>query len=186
MAVFNDSVEYVLEREGGFQENITDAGGTTHFGISLRFLRGLSSEKLKKYGIFEPITADTIRNIVAEQAKFIYQGEFWNDNHFEDICDQRLCNYIFDMCINMGITPAIKLVQRASWAVTFLRGYLRDDGILGGRTLYFLNLNLPETLPAIIAMRASFYRLIVEKNPQQKGNLNGWINRCYFLGERTP
>lgn len=179
MSDFEEAVEYVIKMEGGLRENISDGGGITNFGISLRFLREIPTEKLRRYSIFEPVNEQTIRNLEEPQAKFIYRGEFWDEAPFQVIESQKLCNYFFDMCINLGTHQATKLIQRAVWAKTNDRGVLKDDGILGGRTVEYINSFGEELMPILIAIRASFYRLIVELNPSQKMNLNGWLNRAY-------
>jgi len=181
MALFDDAVEYVLAREKGLEEgNVSDSGGMTNYGISLRFLRTLSSESLRRYGIFEPVNEQTIRDLTIDQAKFIYRGEFWEKTVFDKIKSQQVCNYVFDMCVNLGMTEAIKLVQRAFWAISFTRKFIKDDGILGDETLRLINLIMPDKLlPVIVANRASFYLLLAEIHPKDRENLDGWLERCY-------
>ncbi len=179
MSNFDEAVNYVLDREGGLVESPSDMGGITNFGISLRFLREIPPDRLRRYSIFEPITEHTIKELMVEQAKLIYEGEFWHEAPFENIYSQKLCNYFFDMVVNCGITQAIKLLQRAIWAANFDRTLLRDDGLLGERTIGYVNSIDEELLPILVASRASFYRLLVEIRPNQKANLEGWLNRCY-------
>ncbi len=136
----------------------------------------------RKYGIFEPIDDKTIRDLTKEQAVFIYRCEFWEHARFAEITDQLVCNYIFDMAVNMGFVQAFKIVQRSIWALSFSRKYIVDDGILGDRTLERLNIILPDlVMPVLVANRAAFYRLLVEKRPKDRSNLDGWLNRCYRI-----
>ena len=74
MVSFDTAVEFVLKNEGGLVENENDAGGITNFGISLRFLKSLDDVKLKKYGIFIPPDAESVRELSLEQARAIYFG----------------------------------------------------------------------------------------------------------------
>lgn len=181
MADFKEAIEYVLKREGGLSENPNDSGGITHFGISLRFLREVKWENLRKYGIFGTVDENTIRNLSIEQAKLIYKGEFWEGNHFDEIESQTLCNYIFDMAVNLGIGQAARIIQRASWALTFTRLYLRDDGIIGPKTIGVINSLGEELLPILVAIRGEFYRSLVMMKPKEEANLNGWLERCYSV-----
>lgn len=180
MASFETAVEYVLPNEGGLSENPHDSGGITNFGISLRFLREVDEERLRKYGIFETVNEETIRNLTVGQAKLIYRGEFWEGNGFENINSQDICNYIFDMAINFGISQAVKLTQRSCWACAFTRRYLRDDGIMGRMTTDVINSVEDDLLPVLISTRASLYRSLVLVNPKDEIFLEGWLNRCYF------
>ena len=179
MSNFDEAVNYILAREGGLSENPNDSGGITNFGVSLRFLREVPQDRLRRYSIFEPVTEQTIRDLVVEQAKTIYKGEFWNEAPFENIESQKLCNYYFDMAIVSGVHQATKLLQRSIWASQFDRTLLRDDGLLGERTVGYVNAIGEELLPILVAVRASFYRLIAELRPKDKANLSGWLNRCY-------
>ena len=182
MSEFADAISYVLEREGNLSENLADSGGTTNYGISLRFLRALSEEKQRKYGIFEPITEQTIRELTQDQAKFIYRGEFWDASRFSDIRSQLVCDYLFDTCVNCGIHAGIKILQRSLWALMFSRAYISDDGILGDFTLERTNLILPDLImPVLVASRAAYYHLLAEINPKNKEFLEGWLNRAYKI-----
>lgn len=181
MADFFEAVTYLLNNEGGLEQNSNDSGGVTNYGISLRFLQSLSNSK--KYLVFsEKINGEDIKNLTIEQAKSIYYGEFWLHAPFEKIINQDLCNYIFDMAVNMGISPAIKCLQRACWAVMHDMYILVDDGILGEKTLHIVNDFLgkfPELLSALRAERARYYRAIVASRPEQKIFLKGWLARTY-------
>jgi lysozyme family protein len=182
VATFEDAVEYVLEREQGFVNSPSDSGGATNFGISLRFLRSLSEESQRKYGIFEPINEQTIKDLSLEQARCIYKSEFWDHSRFADVRCQLVCNYLFDMAVNCGIAQSIKILQRSLWALSYSRKFMADDGILGDHTLDRLNIIIPDMiLPVLVASRAAYYRLLAEKRPKDKENLDGWLNRAYRI-----
>ncbi len=179
---FDSAVEYVLNNEGGLVNNPHDPGGITNFGISLRFLKSISVEKLKTYGIFSEESEDIV-SLTKEQAKAIYRGEFWEHCKFDNINDQDCCNYIFDMAVNMGISPAIKCTQRACWAVMGKKDAIVDDGILGEKTLTLINYLLRhncglELLYSMRSERAGYYRLI-SLDGNNKEFLNGWLRRAY-------
>lgn len=178
MANFEEAVNFILKNEKGLNENPKDKGGITNFGISLRFLRNLEAAKLRDYGIFDFPTEQTIKDLTIDQAKKIYLNEFWNHAPFEKIGNQEHANYIFDMCINMGISPAIKCVQRAIWAV-MKRREMPDDGILGPQTLAGIQRCGFLIMPPMRSERAGFYRMIVEVTKDQESNLQGWLTRAY-------
>jgi len=180
MSDFETAVNYVIRNEGGLTENPSDPGGVTNFGISLRFLRAIAPESLRKYGIFDnEVDEQTIRNLTIDQAKNIYRGEFWDHAPFDRIINQEHCNFIFDMAVNMGIAPAIKCVQRACWAVMKKWEQITDDGILGDQTLAAIRQCGFLIMPPIRAERGSYYRSLVSNNPQLKEFLRGWYDRTY-------
>lgn len=182
MTDFAKALSFVLATEKGFVDHPHDKGGATNWGISLRLLKSLSSDKLREYGFSCEIpTIDDVRDMTFEQAKAIYRGEFWLHAPFDQIKEQDIGNYVFDMAINMGISPAIKCVQRAIWSVFKSQEKCRVDGILGENTLKILNefMYEDEILPAIRSERAGDYRVIVAANPEQKDFINGWLTRAY-------
>ncbi len=179
MSDFDPALTYVLRNEGGYVNNPNDSGGSTGFGLSLRFLKNLPPEKLREYAIYDnEITDQTIRDLTLQQAKAIYKGEFWNHAPFDKILNQEHCNYIFDMCFNMGISPAIKCVQRACWAVMKRRD-LVEDGILGEKTLLAIKMCGFLIMPPMRSERAGYYRLVANHSEKDKEFLQGWLNRAY-------
>ena len=155
-----------------------DAGGTTKFGISLRFLRSISPEKLRIYGVYSD-DEQTIIDLCMAQAKAIYRGEFWNQAPFGKINTQASASYIFDCAVNLGISPAIKIAQRACWSIMGCRGSLEDDGIMGNHTLDVINQCGTYLIHALRSERAGYYRGIVDRNTAQSVFLEGWLNRAY-------
>lgn len=180
---FDSAVNYVLENEDGLNtDNLeNDDGGLTNHGISLRFLKQLTVQKLRSYGIWDhEITEKTIKDLTKEQAKLIYKNEFWLPI-YNKINSQHLCNYIFDTAINLSPAVAHKIVQRALWAVDVqLRDRLLIDGVFGEVTLSAVN-HYPfnVTMTALIAERAAYYRAIVASNISKERFLSGWLNRAY-------
>lgn len=188
MADFIAAVEYVLRNEGGFVDNANDPGGATNFGVSLRFLRDIPNEKLRKYGIFtssDALTSENLKDLTLTQAGLIYRGEFWEHAEFEKIPSQNLCNYLFDCCIQHGMGQGIKLLQRAIWAATFTKDIVSDDGILGEKTLNVIltwQTSYPGTiLAALRSERAGLMRLLAQERNKDKEFLDGWLNRAYRI-----
>lgn len=180
MDYFRQAVEFVLKNEGGYVNNPADPGGATNFGISLRFLREVLPEHLKRYGIFEPLTDQTILELTRDQAILIYRGEFWDVAPFEKLSHERIINYVFDMAVHHGVVQAIKLFQRALWAVGLNMRLVVDDGILGDKTLdEWDTVDAFEMLIALVAERAGFMRLLCHERGKDKEFLNGWLARCY-------
>jgi lysozyme family protein len=184
MTDFSFAIDFVLKNEGGFNDSPNDTGGATNFGISLRFLRSLTVEKLRKYGIFhapEILGVSDIQALTQDQAVKIYHDEFWTLIDFTLINSQRIANYLFDMTVMHGLNQAIKILQRATWAV-YLNPFLPDDGFYGEKTLAEVNqTNVNLLCIALSAERAGFVRLLAAINPKDRENLHGWLNRCYRI-----
>lgn len=187
MAYFNPAVEFVLKNEGGFVDNVSDPGGATNFGVSLRLLRSLSVEVLRRIGVFrmgEALTVNDIENLTSPQAELVYKFAFWDQAPFDKIQDQDICNYLFDCAVLHGINQAVKLIQRALWSVYRNINYqsIIDDGLLGDGTIGLINATTTRSIfMALMAERAGLMRLIVAERPKDREFLNGWLERCYRI-----
>lgn len=180
MSQYEPALQYVLARESGLEEQASDPGGITNHGISLRFLKSIPVERLRMYSIPIYVSADTIRDLTIDQARALYQGEFWNHAPFNEISSQDVCNYLFDACVNMGIAPGVKCLQRALWAARSNRAVVVDDGILGPNTLKQVNwTDNVLLLSCMRSERGGEYRLIAQTHPQENNDLEGWLNRSY-------
>lgn len=170
------ALDYVLAREGGLEINAHDAGGITNFGISLRFLlsTGLRYDFLKQ-GV---INAHSIESLSEENARTIYQEQFWLKTYDAIECD-KLAIYLFDTAVNDGATVAHILLQRATWALKGIKEGLVPDGKLGPQSIGMVNVLGEELLPPFRAERASHYRITAAENANDRLFLQGWLNRAY-------
>lgn len=171
MTDFDTAVTFVLANEGGLIEDASDPGGITNFGISLRFLTSLNQN-------YDPTF---VKLMTIDQAKLIYKNEFWAHNPYYQIINQRVCNYVFDAAVNMGPATAIKIVQRALWALNKQINFVADDGILGAKTLDAINNAGFLLCGPLLAERAGYYRQLAASNPDQKKFIDGWLNRAYRI-----
>ena len=107
--LFDYSMALLMHHEGGYVNDPDDAGGETKFGISKRAYPDLD-----------------IANLTAKQAEEIYYNDYW----LKAKCDQlptKLAMFHFDTAVNMGITAANKMLQKAIG--------VKADGIIGEITL---------------------------------------------------
>jgi lysozyme family protein len=183
MSKFDKAVEQVLKWEGGYVKDVSDPGGCTNFGISLRFLRTLNDDVLKKYGIFENVNCDTIKNLTVDQARRIYFEQFWEGHHFDSIDSHNLCGYTFDLCVNIGTNRGIALLQRAILAAKFERHFIQCDGFLNDKTIAIVNEIGEMLLPILVAIRAEYYSALAKQANFGKF-LDGWLNRTYGFFDR--
>ena len=180
MANFESCVAYVLKHEGGLTKHPSDPGGITNFGISLRFLRDVPEDNLKRVGIFGEVTEQTIIDLTQDQAEKLYYSEFWLKAPFDKIMNGMLGKYIFDMSVNLGLHQAVLITQRACCAAQKLKDYVKCDGLFGSKTLAAVNYASFMLLPALIATRVSFYRQLIAVNPKLDVFLDGKRGHLIF------
>nr|DAI24810.1 MAG TPA: Lysozyme [Caudoviricetes sp.] len=169
--VFDRAFNNSLGLEGGFVNDPDDAGGATKYGVSLRTYRLY----------FPEADISTIQSLTVDDAKAFYKKYFWQANRYDRIKNSDIAIKVFDACINTGPHQAHLCLQRALNCVGFK---LAVDGALGPATLEALNrTESPEWNFAILcAYRselAGYYRLLVERKPENKKFLDGWIVRAY-------
>ena len=110
---FDDAFTKLIGHEGGYVNDKRDPGGETKFGISARAYPSVD-----------------IANLTLEGAKLIYFCDYWGPAGCDVVPDVIKFD-LFDMAVNSGIRPAIKMLQRTVQTT--------EDGILGPITLQALN-----------------------------------------------
>lgn len=174
-------MSYVLGHEGGLTKHPSDPGGITNMGISLRFLREVNEDNLKRIGIFGEVTEQTIIDLTKEQAEKLYFSEFWIKAPFDKVMNTNLGKYIFDMSIHHGLHQAVKIAQRACCSAQKMKDYVKDDGLFGSKTLQAVNQASFMLIPALISERTGFMRQLVAVNPKLDVFLDGWLSRAYHI-----
>jgi len=106
---FDRAIKNVLNQEGGYINHPADPGGETKFGISKR-----------SYPDFD------IKNLTIDQAKAVYKRDYWDKIKGDQLPDD-VSFVLLDIAVNMGVSQAVKLLQKAVDTV--------QDGILGPKTI---------------------------------------------------
>lgn len=144
----------------GYVNDPLDAGGETKFGVAKNANRDLN-----------------IRSLTWEDAKEIYYQRYW----LAGVCDRlppRVAVLHFDGCVNHGVAKANKFLQRALGVV--------DDGVIGPKTVAAsFSLDPIEICEKICDQRERFYLDIVERKPNQKRFLRGWMRRINEMRDFT-
>ncbi len=96
---FNQSLDFVLKWEGGYENDPDDPGGETKYGISKRYNPDVD-----------------IKNLTEEQAGKIYRLKYWEPAG----CGEEpwpFCLLMFDTAVNLGVGRAkeFKTVSGGRW-----------------------------------------------------------------------
>jgi lysozyme family protein len=166
------ALNLLLKHEGGFVNDLSDLGGATNYGISLRFLR---AQKI----INGDIDAKDIEALTPEKAAELYKKEFWEKSEVSRIINQRISNMLFGLCVNLGKKSAIKLFQNAINAVSINKNQLLEvDGVLGDKTIKKANKIEEQQLISSYKYAASaYYRGLTLKNKNLDRFIHGWLQR---------
>jgi lysozyme family protein len=162
-------IDDVIRREGGFVDHPLDRGGPTNFGITQATL----SRHLGR-----PASVDEVRRLSRNLAREIYRRGYFEGPGIGRLPD-RVQPFVFDAAVNHGPGQAVRFVQRVCNGAGF--GPLVVDGACGPRT----SLAAADAeramgdwlLAALVEERRNFYLALVERRPEQRVFLKGWLNR---------
>ena len=169
-------IDALIDREGGFVDNLADKGGPTCFGITEAVAR--------MQGYRGPMC-----QLPREDAAAIYKRLYWLRPHFDEIAARSwpIAGELFDTGVNMGPAVAVTFLQRA---LTALNRNAQDypdlvpDGRIGPQTLSALDAFLAlrgqscgETvlLRALEALQGERYLRLAERRPANEAFLYGWL-----------
>jgi lysozyme family protein len=162
-------IDDVIRREGGYVDHPQDRGGPTNFGITQSTL----SRHLGR-----PASADEVRRLERTLAVEIYRREYYQAPRI-DALPARIQPFVFDAAVNHGPGRAIRFVQEVCNAAGF--GPLAADGQCGPRTRQVAaeadQVMGDWLLAALVEERRNFYLALVERHPEQRVFLRGWLNR---------
>jgi lysozyme family protein len=152
--VFDQIVENIIRREGGYTHHKSDPGGRTKYGISQRSYPHLD-----------------IRSLTKEDAKRIYFEDYWNPSKVERIKSE-LRDTFFDMVVNMGQRRAVRILQKA---INSKHKTLKEDGLIGKKTIAASKRISNSRLKVF---RILYYADLVDRRPSLEVFIVGWIRRA--------
>ncbi len=169
-------IDALIDREGGYSNHASDAGGESCFGITEAVARAHG------YG-------GAMRSLPRGEAAAIYRRLYWIRPRLDEIerHSPRLSAELFDTGVNMGPAVAITFLQRALTALNRSgRDYpdLTPDGRVGAATLGALTAFLAtrgqgsgETvlLRALEALQGERFLRLAERRPANEAFLYGWL-----------
>lgn len=162
-------IDDILSREGGFVNHPADRGGPTNFGVTQATLSSWRGREA---------TIDDVKILTIDEAREIYRTKYYVGPKIDKL-PNLIQPLVFDMSINHGPGTAVKLFQR----VMNDHGIVCEvDGGIGDETircaLTAVDQFGSELINFLVDKRIQFYHQIVEKNPNQRVFLKGWLKRA--------
>ena len=166
MSDFEKAYKRLHEFEGGYSNDVDDAGGKT------------------RYGVTEPVARahgykGDMKNMPEYLAKEIYKKNYWEPLKCFAIPDDDVAFELFDIGVNMGIKVAGKFFQEALNLLT--NSSLKVDGIIGTKTIeayrHTLVLDDKSMVKCLNGLQFERYKKIVFWKPSQKKFFRGWLRR---------
>lgn len=161
MASFAGALLHTIQHEGGYVYHPDDPGGETKYGISKRSYPQLD-----------------IARLTFAQAKQIYQRDYWDPLHLDEVHDQDLAGQVFDFAVHAGQRTAIRMLQQAYNRISLHHG-IAADGLIGPETLAAINDEemLPDLLRSYKVHRGAHYLRLASQDIAQEVFFRGWLRR---------
>lgn len=169
MAEFLSAYAVVMKNEGGYSNRAADKGGETYAGISRKWhpiWKGWDIvDKYKPLKQGQHIKNTELSSLI----KQFYKMNFWDAIKGDYIDSQRIATFVFDWQVTSW-DDAVKALQRAANVV--------PDGKIGSKTILAVNeADEGKVVEQMKTARKEYYRQLVVKDPNQRANLKGWLNR---------
>lgn len=165
----NDIINNIIAVEGGYVDDPNDSGGETNYGITVAVAR--------ENGYTGPM-----RDLPRQLAFDIYTAKYW-DAVSADNMPVELAHEIVDTAVNMGVSAASKIFQRALNALNNRGKLFRDivvDGRIGTGTIAALNSylevrDLDVLIRALNCLQGTRYIELCEAHEKNESFMYGWI-----------
>ncbi len=189
-----DAIAYpfVYDHEKGFVDDPDDPGGATNYGVSLR--QAIAEGDADGDGRLDfdvdgdgDVDADDIRAMGPEHAAQYYRAK-WSHRRYDAIDNPFVAAKLFDIFVHTGFHQASLIAQRGLMSAGIM---VKDDGVMGSRTIGALNLfgphnltgtmQIPVLYASITANQAAFYRSLKSAKYER-----GWLNRAFDQPKGYP
>lgn len=139
---FPACLNFTLQMEGGWSNDIHDPGGCTMKGVTLAVYQNWKGDS--------SLTCDQLHVITAGEISSIYHDRYWAPVHGDDL-PSGVDLAVWDMAVNAGVGGSAKLLQAAAGVPI--------DGGIGPQTLAAVEAIDPTTLVNNVCNRqADYYR----------------------------
>jgi lysozyme family protein len=139
-ANFAESLELVLEHEGGYVDHPKDPGGATNKGVTQRIYNNFRRSRGR--------SAQSVMFLEAGEVEAIYKLQYW-DAVRGDLLPSGLDYAMFDFAVNSGVSRAVKYLQGIVG--------VKKDGVIGAMTLGAIH-DVVKTINTLCDWRMSFLR----------------------------
>ena len=127
---FNRLIEDVFKEEGGFEDNLKKIDQPTNMGIT----QGTLNRFNRAHPEFE--IGKKLQNLTYDDAKLIYNLDFYNHYRIEEINDDGLAKLILHMYVNGRPQDVGRLIQQS---IIDIGESIKIDGVVGTDTIRTIN-----------------------------------------------
>jgi lysozyme family protein len=187
MAMFNEAYEITLQHEGFYSNDVDDVGGETYKGISRKYHPSWPGWEIIDGAKSIPTFPDCIKydSELNSMIMLFYKANYWDRFWGDQIISQAIANELFDTAVNMGVSRAVKFLQRGLNLLN--RNQLNypdivEDGKFGRATMNALNSysymdDESHLLKILNILQGMHYIEYAKKSATQERYMRGWLSR---------
>ena len=170
MADVEQAFEFVMKHED--PDLSGDVEPEPHEGKERFGVNSIAHPEAVAVGFYEMSRDDAFN-----YAKNLFVQGYWNGVHGDDIKDQTVANKFVDLAYNIGVSSAVKVMQRAINSL-YSSMVVMVDGVVGPKTLEYINVEGPQLLVnQLKSYGMIYYDDVVRKKPELAKYKAGWYNR---------
>jgi lysozyme family protein len=175
----------ILPHEGGYSNNIHDPGNWTGGKEGKgRFLGTKYGIAASQYGTSLLKQGIIIKHLTKEQARDLFERDYWLKFHFEELKSQGIADELCDEAVNMGGAAAENLLRKVFVEIAWATGTsIPVPWKFTPETMQWINeytesrSNRVAFFNSIRNKRVKFYADLVKRRPAMKEFFISWINR---------
>ena len=160
----DQSLEWLLEEEGGWSNHPADRGGRTMYGVT--------QGTYDQWRAMRKATKQSVSKITKQEAHDLYEVMYWRAGG----CDRLpwpISYLVFDAAVNSGPSRAVRWLQQGLG--------IPQDGRVGPNTIQksteAVDSGSGQRLLQILDSRIEFLARLVQRTPSQAAFLLGWWRR---------
>lgn len=103
---FQNSLKFVLSREGGYSNHPNDTGGETN--------KGITHKTYDTYRRSNNLPTRSVKDITDKEISDIYYNNYYKASGADKIKDPQLSTVVFDTAVNMGVGRAQTILNQSN------------------------------------------------------------------------
>lgn len=172
---FQQLIDALIAREGGYSNDPNDSGGETNFGITIAVARAFGYK-------------GSMKDMPREWAVRIYKARYWDSMLLDEVyaASPILAEEMFDTGVNLGVSRAGEFLQRSLNALNLQAKLYPDltvDGRVGPMSVAALNAYLKKRridgarvlIRALNSLQGAFYIDLAERRQKDEAYVFGWL-----------
>lgn len=175
----------ILPHEGGYSNNLNDPGNWTGGKEGKgRFLGTKYGISASQYGTTLLAQGIIIKHLTKDQARDLFQRDYWQKFHFGELKSQRLAEELCDAAVNIGGAAAERLLGKVFLEIEWATGVpVPVPAKFTPETMQWINdytrtrSNRVAFYHSIKIKRVRFYVDLIQRCPHMKQFFISWINR---------